>query len=178
MLGVVGLVMLVACANLAGLSLARGAAREHELAARAALGAGRWGLIRQTLTEGLVLALTGGGLGILIALWSRTAFVRLLAGSASDLRYDFSLDATVLGFTLIAALATALVSGILPALRAGKIDPVDGLKHRGTAGAIPGVRPPRPSSSFHCSVTPVPPGASSLFQAVLRSRGRVWKRGA
>jgi predicted permease len=135
MIGVVALVMLVACANLAGLSLARGTAREHELAVRAALGAGRWVLIRQTLTESLVLALLGGMLGILFALWGRTAFARLLAGSAGDLHYDFSLDATVLGFTLIAALAAALVSGILPALRAAKVDPVDGLKQRGTLGA-------------------------------------------
>jgi predicted permease len=135
MLGVVGVVMLVACANLAGLSLARGAAREHELAVRTALGAGRWRLIRQSLTENLVIALAGGGLGVLIAVWGRTGFARLLAGSDGDLRYDFSLDATVLGFTLLAALVTALLSGLLPASRAGRVDPVGGLKCRGALSA-------------------------------------------
>jgi len=135
MLGAVGLVLLVACANLAGLSLARGAARQHELAVRAALGAGRWRLIRQSLTESLVLALLGGSLGVLIAVWCRTGIARLLARSAGDLRYDFSLDTTVLGFTLITVLVTALLSGLLPALWAGRVDPVRGLKSRGTLGA-------------------------------------------
>ncbi len=135
MAGVVALVMLVACANLAGLSLARGASRQHELAVRAALGSGRWRLIRQSLTESLVFALLGGGLGILVAVWARTGFARLLAGSAGDLHYDFSLDAKVLGFTLASALVTALLSGLLPALRAGRINPVHGLKCRGALGA-------------------------------------------
>ncbi len=133
MLGLVGVVLLVACANLAGLSLARGAAREHELAVRAALGAGRWRLMRQSLTENLVLALVGSGFGILVAVGCRTASARLLAGP-NDLRYDFALDAPVLGFALVAALATALLSGILPALRAGRVDPVRGFKHRGVLG--------------------------------------------
>jgi len=135
MLGVVGLVMLVACANLAGLSLARGAAREHELAVRAALGAGRSRLIRQSLTESLVLALLGGGLGVLVAVWGKTAISRLLAGSADGLHYDLSLDLTVLGFSLATALVTALLSGLLPALRAGRVDPLGGLKSRGALGA-------------------------------------------
>ena len=64
----------------------------------------------QSLTESLILSLLGGGLGILFAFWGRTAFVSLLAGSAGDLRYDFSLDATVLGFALVVALGTALAS--------------------------------------------------------------------
>ncbi|HVY72202.1 MAG TPA: ABC transporter permease, partial [Verrucomicrobiae bacterium] len=135
MLGVVGLVMLVACANLAGLSLARGAAREHELAVRAALGSGRWRLIRQSLTESFVLALAGGGVGVMIALWGRAAISRLLAGSAAGLRYDFSLDFTVLLFGLALALLTAVLSGLLPSLRASRIDPIGGLKSRGALGA-------------------------------------------
>ena len=134
MLGLVGVVMLVACANIAGLSLARGAARGHELAVRAALGAGRWRLVRQSLTESLVLALAGGGLGVIIAAWCRSGFALLLAGPGGDLHYDLSLDARVLSFALLSALATALVSGALPALRTGRVDPVDGLKHRGVVG--------------------------------------------
>ena len=135
MLGVVGLVMLVACANIAGLSLARGAARQHELAVRAALGAGRWRLIRQSLTESLLLALLGGGLGVIVAIWGKGAISQLLAGSPDGLRYDLSLDLMVLGFGLIIALITALLLGLLPALRAGRVDPLDGLKPRGVLGA-------------------------------------------
>ncbi|RPI21199.1 MAG: ABC transporter permease [Acidobacteria bacterium] len=134
MLGVVGLVLLVACANLAGLSLARGAARQHELAVRAALGAGRWRLIRQSLTESLVLGLLGGGLGVLLAVWLRSTIASLLTGSAGALSYDVSLDGTVLAFTLTIALITALVSGLLPALRAGRVDALTGLKSRGALG--------------------------------------------
>jgi predicted permease len=134
MLGAVGLVMLVACANLAGLSLARGAARHHELALRAALGAGRWRLIRQSLAETMLLGVLGGGLGVLVAIWGRTAISRLLAGSLDGLQYDFSLDVTVLSFTVAAALLTALLSGLLPALRAGRADPLAGLKARAALG--------------------------------------------
>jgi predicted permease len=128
MLGAVGLVMLVACANLAGLSLARGAARQHELSVRAALGAKRWVLIRQSMVESSVLVVVGGGFGIILALWGRTVISRLLAGSVVGLHYDLSLDARVLAFTLMAALITTLLSGLLPAWRAGQADPLAGLK--------------------------------------------------
>ncbi|MCW5558554.1 MAG: ABC transporter permease, partial [Verrucomicrobiae bacterium] len=139
MLGAVGLVMLAACANLAGLSLARGVARQHELAVRAALGARRWTLIRQSLVESLVLAMLGGGLGVLLALWGRGAISRLLAGSTGGLPHDLSLDLRVLGFTAAAALLTALLSGLLPALWVGSANPVNGLKARNTLG-VPRLR--------------------------------------
>ena len=134
MLAVVGLVLLVACANIAGLSLARGAARRHELAVRAALGCGRWRLIRQSFTESLCLALLGGGGGILVALWGRTALSRLLGQSAEGLRYDFSMDLKVLSLSFTITLVTALLFGILPALRASKVDPLEGLKSRSALG--------------------------------------------
>ena len=134
LLGVVGVVILVACANLAGLSLARSAARQHEFAVRAALGSGRWRLIRQSLTESFLLAAGGGALGALLAVWGTLAVSRLLAGSPDGLRYDTSLDLTVLAFTFALTLVTALLSGLLPAWRAGQVDPVAGLKSRGALG--------------------------------------------
>jgi predicted permease len=134
MLVAVGLVMLVACANLAGLAMARGAARQHELAVRVAIGAGRWPLVRQALVESLLLALSGGSLGLLLAIWGRTAISRLLAGSENGLHYDLSLDLRVLAFSLALALVTALLAGLLPALRAGQLDPLDALQSRGARG--------------------------------------------
>jgi predicted permease len=135
MLGVVCIIIMVACINLAGLLLSRGAVRRHELAVRAALGAGRWRLVRQSLIESLVLALLGGGIGVLLAIWGKTAISRLLAGSAEGLRYDFSIDLTVLGFSLLTAVVTAVLSGLLPALLAGRVSPLSGLKSRITLGA-------------------------------------------
>lgn len=135
LLGIVGVVILVACANLAGLSLARGAARQHEFAVRAAIGAGQWRLIRQSLTESVIVALLGGGFGVLVALWGKTVISRLLAGSPDGLHYDTPLDLAVLGFTLAVSFVTAMLSGLLPAWRAGQIDPVAGLKAKGALGA-------------------------------------------
>jgi predicted permease len=135
LLGIVGTVLLVACANLAGLSLARGAARRHELAVRAALGASRWRLVRQSLAESGLLVLLGSALGMLLAFWGKTAISRLLAGSPDGLHYDFSMNFQVLAFTAGAALLAALLAGLFPALRAGGVDPTGGLKDRAALGA-------------------------------------------
>jgi predicted permease len=172
MLGVVALIMLVACANLAGLSLARGAAREHELAVSAALGSGRWRLMRQSLVESLMLALFGAGLGVLVAVWARAGFARLLAGSTGDLRYAFSLDATVLGFASLAALAAALLSGLLPALRAGWIDPVNGLKSRGTIG-LPRLRAGRILVAAQLGISLVLVAGAGLYVRTLVNLARI-----
>ena len=136
LLSVVGIVILVVCANLAGLMLSRGAARYHEFAVRAAIGAGRFRLIRQTLTESLLLSLLGGGMGIVIAMWGKDAISRLLSGSPDGLHYDTSLDLKVLGFTLTITIFTAILSGLLPALRAAYANPLDGLKARSLLGSL------------------------------------------
>jgi len=132
---VVGVVLLVACANLAGLMLARGAARQHEFAVRAALGAARLRLVRQSLTESVLVALLGGGSGLMIAIWGKTAIGRLLADSPDGLHYNVSLDLKVLAFTLAVSLATALLSGLLPALREARVDPMASLKDQAVLGA-------------------------------------------
>ncbi len=136
LLGVVGVVILIACANLAGLSLARGAVRQHEFAIRTAIGAGRWRLVRQVLTESLLLSILGGGLGIVFALWGKDVISRLMAGTSEGLHYDASLDLRVLFFTLVVMVFTAVLSGLLPAIRAARVDPLSGMKVRSVLGAM------------------------------------------
>jgi predicted permease len=135
--GIVGLVVLVVCANLAGLVLARGAARQHEFAVRASLGSTRWRLAQHALTECIVLAFIGAGLGWFVAWWTQSALGQLLAGTADGLEYDISLDLRVFAFTVAIAIATALLAGLLPALHAARVDPIAGLKTAAT------VLPPR-----------------------------------
>ena len=127
LLGAVGAVLLILCANLANLSLARAAGRARESAIRTALGAGRTQLVRQTLTESLVLALAGGILGIALA----AAGVPLLLGTAPlDLPRlnEVSLDGRVLSFALLISLVTGILFGILPALRSAGAHPLEALK--------------------------------------------------
>lgn len=134
MLGVTVLVILVACANLAGLSLARGAAQQHALAVRAALGASRGRLFSQSLAESAVLAMIGGILGIGFGFAARHIIAALIFGSAEDLAYYLALDLPVLGFCLLAVSVTTLLAGLLPALQASRADPVGGLKAQSSRG--------------------------------------------
>jgi predicted permease len=139
LMGAVSLVLMIACANLAGLLLARGAARRQELTVRAAMGAGRGRLIRQLLTESLVLALAGAGLGLLTAIWIKAAVLGLFPASLESFHLDVSIDLRVLLFTLSAALATSLFFGLLPALRVTRVDLCSGLKSQRMLG-VPGLR--------------------------------------
>ncbi|HVY71981.1 MAG TPA: ABC transporter permease, partial [Verrucomicrobiae bacterium] len=121
LLGAAGLVLLVACANVANLQLARAAGRRKEFAVRAALGAGRARVARQLLAESLFLALPGAAAGLLLAWWGVRALV--LINPANLPRLDeVNLDARVLGFTLIVTLLTALLFGLFPALHGGRLD--------------------------------------------------------
>ena len=118
---VVGVVLLIACANIANLLLARASARQKEFAVRLAIGAPRGRLIRQLLTESVVLSLAGASLGIVLARWASALLVRYVSAHNRDIFLDLTLNLRVLGFTAAVAIATAVLFGIAPALRGTRI---------------------------------------------------------
>jgi predicted permease len=136
---VVALVLLIACANIANLLLARSANRQQEIAVRTAVGAGRGRLLRQLLTESLLLACLGGVLGLLFASWASRAILAWISAGPEPLPLNIAPDARLLTFTFLTSLATALLFGTLPTLRSTHVNLTDAFKSGRGAGAL-GVR--------------------------------------
>lgn len=134
LMSIVGLVLLIACSNVANLLLARASSRQQELATRLALGAGRTRLVRQMLTESLIIALAGGALGLLLALWGKTILWSFRPAAVAHNFVSLHLDERVLLFALVLSLVTGAIFGVLPALRASRPDLVESLKDGRTVG--------------------------------------------
>lgn len=128
----VGFVLLIACANVANLTLVRVASRQKEIAIRFALGAKRWRIIRQLLIQSLILSVSGGTVGVLIAVWGIEPLIAIGPGSIRNAQ-GIGINLTVLLFTLLLSLATGILSGLFPALRSSRPDLNESLKETGRA---------------------------------------------
>ena len=128
LLGIVGLVLTIACANMANLLLAQSVARRRELAVRLSLGAGRMQLVRQLLVESIMLSLAGAMAGLLIAAWGSRALVGIMSTRLNLIALDLSMDWRVFGFAAVIGIATGLLFGVAPALRGTALSPADALR--------------------------------------------------
>jgi len=160
-----GFVLLIACANVGNLALARAVARQREMAVRASLGASPWRLLRQVLTENLLLALLGGTAGAVVAFWGIRILNDLVPYQAVRRLHDFGLDTRVLGFTLVISLLSGVLCSIAPALRFARLK--DLLKEAGRSSTV-GLRTPRMASLL--VISEVALAAALLCCAVLLLR--------
>jgi predicted permease len=133
LMGMVGLVLLIACANLASLLVARGEARQREIALRLALGAGRWRLVRQLIAESLVLALAGGAAGMMLASWTLGLIVGVIPENTGGSGLETQLDYRVLIFAAAVSILTGILFGLAPALRATRANIQTILKDQGSS---------------------------------------------
>jgi predicted permease len=128
LLAMMGVLLAVACGNVAGLLIARAAAREREIAVRLSIGAGRMHVVRQMLTESLLLGAAAGAAGVVLAFWGRGALLKMLAPTATLITMDIGFDARVFTFAIGVSIATGVVCGILPAIRGTRVSLADALK--------------------------------------------------
>jgi len=130
-LTIAALVLLIACANIANLLLARATARHHEFSVRRALGASRWRLARQLVAESAVLSTAGAAAGVVVARWGSQFLVQQISTRTNRVFLDLSLDVRVLAFTIAVTIATTLLFGVVPALRVAASEPMDAIKEYG-----------------------------------------------